>query len=128
MTALTNQIGAYTFEDVTGSPVPEQEQVELFSRRGVDGTGSRKIGTRSAPFTLQTTHYVADYAAAKTAAIAYAALVGTSVSVTLQSTSYGSFEVLGFREVERRAAASVVGSIVAGAQVRQVCEWQMRAL
>lgn len=124
MPVLTNKIDTLFFDDLRGNIPLREQQLETFTRPGIDGVGFRKTGKRSQPTTLRTTHYVADWDAAKDAITAYQALVDTDpVTIIQHSTDWGTFKVMSVKQVEAKAVTSVIGSLVNNPQVLQTCEW-----
>lgn len=124
MPVLTNKIDTLFFDDLRGNIPLREQQLETFTRPGIDGVGFRKTGKRSRPATMRTTHYVADWAAAESAITAYQALVDVDPVVIIQhSNSWGTFKIMSVKQVEAKAVTSVIGSIVNNPQVLQICEW-----
>jgi hypothetical protein len=123
----TNTIDAYEFEDIRGSLQPRSEELEVFSRPGVDDTTVRLTGVRGRPVQIQTMHYVADFTAAKNALSAYVQLKdGSSYEIVQHTVSFGDFRILDVVQVSARAVANVVGSIVPNATVEQICVWTVQ--
>lgn len=122
----------YPFEDMLGRLQPKQERLEAFVRRGHRGETLRKTGVRGVPFGLVTMHYVLDWAAAKTALLAYADLAeGDQHQIIQHSTNYGWFRVLEVVELpQTRYVANVIGSILQAEQsllptVQQWVQWTL---
>lgn len=127
MPVHTNTIGAQQFEDIRGSLQPESEELEVFARPGKDGTTVRLTGVRGRPVQIQTLHYVADFTAAKNALSAYVQLKdGANVEIVQHSVSFGDFRILDVVEIQARAVANVIGSLIPGAGVMQVCQWTVQ--
>jgi len=102
------------------------EQLEIFSRPGIDGAGARKTGSRARPVTLRSISYVADWTAAKAALVAYQGLIGQDPKTVIQhSINWGSFLVLNVSQTEARAVENAIGTIVATPTVRLVCDWSI---
>ncbi len=123
----TNTIGAFAFEDIRGRLQPKAQQLEVIVRPGHAGETTRKTGIRAVPFQVLTLHYVADWAAAKAALVAYVAAIdaGTPLEVVQHSLSYGYFKVLQVTEVEARACVQSIGTLIANAEVMQVVAWTL---
>lgn len=127
MPVHTNTIDSEQFEDIRGSLQPESEELEVFARPGKDGTTVRLTGLHGRPVQIQTLHYVADFAAAKAALTAYVQMKdGANYEITQHSVSFGDFRILDVVEVEARAVTNVIGSIIANATVRQICQWTVQ--
>jgi len=123
----TNTIDAYEFEDIRGSLQPESEELEVFSRPGKDGSTVRLTGVRGRPVQIQTLHYVASFTAAKNALSAYVQMKdGGNVVIVQHSVSFGNFRILDVVELQARAVTNVIGSIIPGATVMQVCLWTVQ--
>lgn len=126
MGVLTNSIGSYTFDDLQGNVQRRREQLQVFQRPGVDGVGFRKLGQRTTAFQLVSIHYVLDWETSKTALDAYKALIGANPQTLIQhGVNWGDYDVQDVIQAEARAVLNVAGSIVPGAQVRQVCQWTL---
>lgn len=124
MPVHTNTIDAYSFEDIRNSLQPSSEELELFTRPGKDGVTLRLLGERGRPCQIFTMHYVADFTAAKSALSSYVQLKDGGVHEIIQhTTSFGDFFILDVVEAESRAVSGVVGSLIPGATVRQICQW-----
>lgn len=116
----------YAFEDMRGRLQPKQQQLEVIVRRGHAGESLRETGVRAVPSQILTIHYVEDWTAAKNAITAYGDLIGSLVQVIQHTTNYGYFKVLGpVVEVDARACANVVGSLIATPTVLQVVQWTL---
>ena len=127
MPVHTNTIDAFEFEDIRGSLQPESEELELFSRPGKDGSTVRLTGVRGRPTQIQTLHYVADFTAAKNAISAYVQLKdGSNVEIVQHSVNFGNFRILDVVEIQAQAVANVIGSIIPGAGVMQICQWTVQ--
>lgn len=127
MPVHTNTIDAYQFEDIRGSLQPRSEELEIFARPGKDDTTVRLTGVRGRPTQIITVHYVADFTAAKNALSSYVQLKdGASYEIVQHSISFGDFRILDVVEVESRAVANVIGSLISGATVRQICQWTVQ--
>jgi hypothetical protein len=127
MPVQTNSIGDFTFIDLVGTIYLRQESLEVIERPGVVGTGFRKLAARGKPFELVSINYVWDFATARTALIAYNALVGEDpVAVIRNSINYGTFVVLNVTEAEPPFAVyNVIGTPDTSVQVRQTIKWQL---
>jgi hypothetical protein len=127
MPVHTNTIDAYEFEDIRGSLQPRSEELEVFSRPGLDDTTVRLTGVRGRPTQIQTMHYVADFTAAKNALSAYVQLKdGNNYEIIQHSVSFGDFRILDVVQVSARAVTNVVGSLISGATVEQICQWTVQ--
>jgi hypothetical protein len=127
MPVHTNTIDAYEFEDIRGSLQPRSEELEVFSRPGLDDTTVRLTGVRGRPTQIQTMHYVADFTAAKNAISAYVQLKdGSGYEIVQHSVSFGDFRILDVVELQARAVTNVTGSLIASPTVMQVCLWTVQ--
>lgn len=129
MAYLTNQIGAsYTFVSIRGAIFYKHDQIEVFQRPGVSGSGLRLLGQRGVPFTITTVKYHADFTAAKTAIANYAALIGLgSQALTRNSVSHGNFFVLEVDEVETIPVMNPAGNATSTDTVCQTAKWKLLA-
>lgn len=126
MPFLENSIDGNQFDSMEGNVAELIEALELFTRKGIDGTGARKLGQKPAPFALTSVVYVANYAAAQTAIRAYRALTDSDpVPLVLQDTAWGNFLVTKVDPVLAQACLNVVGSIAVDPLVRLVVNWTL---
>lgn len=127
MPVHTNTIDAYQFEYIRGSLQPRSEELEVFTRPGLDDTTIRLTGVRGRPVQIQTMHYVADFTAAKNALSAYVQLKdGASYEIVQHSISMGNYRILDVVEVYARAVTNVTGSLITNPTVEQVCLWTVQ--
>lgn len=109
-------IGASNFELWDGEPPRfHQQQVEVFSRNGADGTAAKLHGKRGQQFTAELTSWFASYALARQQMAKYPNLIGASA----QRVIYNGFDwlelyktrclVLDVQELECRAAVRLLG-------------------
>ena len=86
------------------------ESVETLERRGRDYSRFRTVGLRNAPVELFTADYVANLSAAVALESSYAALRGTSVTVTdSHGTAYANCVVLDVRITQKAACVQAGG-------------------
>lgn len=127
MPVHTNTIDAYEFEDIRGSLQPRSEELEVFSRPGKDETTVRLTGVRGRPVQIQTMHYVASFEAARNFLSSYVQLKdGDNYEIVQHTVSFGDFRILDVVQVSARAVTNVVGAILPGATVEQVCQWTVQ--
>jgi hypothetical protein len=123
----------YAFIDMIGSIQVPTEQLEVTQRGGVPGSFISRLGLHGRPFQLITINYVADFAAAAAAQVAYNALksVDYGVKVIKQSVTYPDpLQVLDVVEAEPpRGVSKTVGGFTANTpnEVRQVMRWTLLA-
>jgi hypothetical protein len=126
MAYLTNSIGAYSFADLVGAIARRQQQIEIFERPGITGSGLRTLGSRGKPFTLKAVAYVADLAAAKTLFEGYIALPGTATqAVTRDGVNHGNYFVLEVEEISTIQVLNVTGNVTAGSTVCLTTNWKL---
>lgn len=124
MGVLTNSIGAHSFDDMRGNIPRRGQQLQIFSRPGIDGVGSRKTGSRTGAVRILTHHYVLDWTAAKTAMDAYKLLVGADPQTIIQhDENYGTYLVQSVEQVSAHAVVNAIGAIIPNAQVKQIVAW-----
>lgn len=126
MAYLTNSIGANTFVELTGAIFYRQEQLEIFNRPGVVGSGVRRLGARGTPFELTSKQYHADFAAAKTALQTYDDAPGTNpVTLIRNSIDHGTYLVLEVMEVSTVAVMNPSGNANPAHTVLQTVKWKL---
>lgn len=124
MPVHTNTIDNFHFLGMEGAPHLRQEELEIFERPGVDGSGVRKLGARGKPFEVRTTNYVASFTVAKELMDQYKALAGEDpVEWIRQSVSEGTFLVLAVRETARYAIFNALGGFDGGEEVCHEVTW-----
>lgn len=130
MPIYTNSIDEFEFEDMVGRLHLPAEQLESIVRPGKEGETLRKMAPRAITSQIETMHFVADWAAAKTAYAAYQALIGADpVEVIQHDESFGMFHVIGVVESPKtQAVFRVNGSIIPNPTVRQYCLWTLLAV
>lgn len=112
----------YNFQSLTGVVLLTSTQIEVITRRGIDGAGIRDIGSRPAPFTLRGMAFHQSFTDAKAAIAALEALKGHQygVRLTKESINYGAFDVVAVVEAGNpRAVGAVAGALIANPTVRQ---------
>lgn len=127
MAYAVNTIGAQAFAELAGAVSYTTEEIEVFSRAGVDGIGIRLLGSRPKPFTLISKRYHATFAAAHTAiGTTYPAMIGTSVALTIKDEGLGNYYVLGVAEVATIHVLNPTGNVPASTDyVHQTCRWTL---
>lgn len=122
----TNSIGVYNFADLVGPIERRQEQIEIFNRFGVDGSGLRKTGARGEPFTLKGVAFVADFTAAKALFDLYLALPGSAAQTVIRnSINHGDYYVLKVEEVSTEQVLNPTGNVVPGSTCRLTTSWKL---
>jgi hypothetical protein len=122
---LTNSIGAYDFVSISGKIFYRQQQIEVFNRPGVTGSGLRRLGERGQPFELTTKQFHADFAAAKTAIGLYLALIGgTLPSLTRHGVDHGDYAVLTVTDLTE-PVLNPTGNATSSHTVMQTCVWKL---
>ena len=111
-------IGPHQFTSLEGTIYRPSQQVEVFSRIGLNGVGVRKTGIQGKPFRLISTNFVAPvgessgFAEAQTLYQSYQLLIGTgAVSVQRNTVLEGLFHVVDIQEAHQPLA--VVNAMVA---------------
>jgi hypothetical protein len=124
---LENSINGNQFASLTGAIHYAKEQLEVIERAGVDGTGLRRLGSRSEPSQLVSVTYCATFTAAATLVnVTYKALIGANpVTVIRNGFTHGNFAVKSVREVRTYAVVNPTGNVPGGAGVCLVCEWEL---
>jgi len=124
MPKLTQEIDTTRFDDMRGRPPAMSQQIDILERKGIDGTGARRHGTRSRQGKIITHKFHTDFVSARVALQAYLLFVGANpVKITQHGVSQGYYLIESVIEKELRAAETVIGSIVANPKAYQICEW-----
>lgn len=124
MPTLTQKINTTLFDDMRGRPPVMSPQIDVLERKGIDGTGARRHGTRSRQGKITTHKFHETFATARTALQAYVLLIGADpVQITQHGVLQGYYLIEAVVENELRAAETVIGSLVANPKAYQVCEW-----
>lgn len=111
-----HRIGPFTFELWDGeSPDQPRQQIEVFARAGVDGTGTRMTGRRGVAIEARLTAWTQSYALARILMAQYPALIGAAGqdvvfnNVNLTALLRTRFQVLDVSEEECRSAVRLIG-------------------
>lgn len=124
---LANLIDDFEFFDLQGAIVYRQEQLEIFERAGVNGSGIRRLGQRGEPFELVSVQFHEDFAAALAALQDYGDLAGTDpVELVRNGESHGDYLVLNVKEIATEAVSTICADGVDPTyQIRQTVRWRL---
>ena len=129
MPIAEHSIGGLQFLCLQGSPQLAQEQLERFSRGGVDGHGFRRLGTRGESFELISIVDAPSLASARSVGYpAYVALVATEpVPLVKDGVAWGNYvvEKVSLAPNGIRAVANFVGGLNPPSLALLVCRWQL---
>lgn len=129
VTGTTDPLREYSFDALSGKPIPARYRIQDLERVGVDFHGVRKLGRTGPQFRMVSTEYTETLAAATEQLARYQQLMGDSVGVkiTHKDLEYFPADVL---LVDFDSApypvANVSGSLVANPTACLKCAWVFR--
>lgn len=122
-------IGIYNFITIKGAINLQQQRLEPFSRPGVNGESFQSLGRRAEVSTFTATRDVSTLSSAANLLTAYSNLVGSVVIITDDlGVSWSNMLVTAVRQVSAKRIIKGVGGLVINPAVRQVVEWEFKAL
>jgi len=125
---MTATIGTSTFLSLSGILDSAGEQVELFSRPGVDGVGAALVGSRAEPVDCISQRDVDDAAAVLTTIAEYKAYLGTVQTVIDErGATITNVLVLRVTPIRAQAIKSAVGKLSTTAGFLLICRWTLLA-
>jgi len=80
-----NRIGSFQFISLMGQPTDRAYEIEVITRKGVDGIAASRTGKRGKPFTLRSMVDAPDKAQARSYVRQYRALIGEDPVVLVWS-------------------------------------------
>lgn len=128
-TGTTDPLREYSFDALSGNPIPASSVIQDLDRAGVDYHGIRKLGRMGPPFFMISTEYTETLAAATDQLARYHELKGDAlgVKITHKDLEYYPADVLAVDfAVAPYRVANVSGSLVANPTACLKCQWVFR--
>ncbi len=128
---MAESIGDFTFVCLKGQPGVVQQEIELITRPGVDGTGLLRTGRRGQPFDLETGVDTQTLEAGRTLFNQYKALSGTDPvkmvwgAINLETAESVLFGVLRVDLISLRPIAASVGGLNPPSGAWLQCRWNL---